>query len=115
MLSARRRTAAQQGRLPQVPSTLLPDRTDSSPVPAASPGLGQFASRQSLLDKDSILRPFQGMSDDDKRRKLAARIEQLRRQAPGSLRAHTQLVHRTDEDEPQVAYRHHAEWCRILE
>lgn len=89
----------------------LPERVDGSAQQRAMLELQS----QLLPSRDALLKPFKDLDDEAKRRKLAARLEKLRREAPTSLRAHTQLIHRTDTGEPQVAFRHHAEWVRIAE
>lgn len=69
-------------------------------------------------DSATILRPFQGLTEDEKRFRLAMRLEQLRRQAPTSLRAHAQFCHRIETDTgdaPMVAARHHATIVEKLE
>lgn len=50
-----------------------------------------------------------------KREKLARHIHELYEAAPNSLRAHTQLFHRTPEDSRIVPARHHQEWVDVLE
>lgn len=68
-----------------------------------------------VLDQERILKPFEGLSENDKRLLLAKRLEQLRRRAPTNLRASAQFIHRTDDDLPLVTARHHSIWVRILE
>jgi predicted phage terminase large subunit-like protein len=51
----------------------------------------------------------------EQRQVLARRVEALRRAAPYSLMAHTQLIHRDSEGRPIVPARHHFEWVRIME
>jgi predicted phage terminase large subunit-like protein len=58
---------------------------------------------------------IQQLPEDAQRKLMTWRLNVLARQAPTSLRAHTQLVHRTDNDVPMVAFRHHDEWVRVLE
>jgi predicted phage terminase large subunit-like protein len=55
------------------------------------------------------------LSTEEKRKLLAGRLEQLRRAAPQSLAAHSQLVHRTDSGAPMIPARHHAEWVRMFQ
>lgn len=66
-----------------------------------------------------MLAPFQGLTDDEKRFRLALRLEQLRREAPTSLRAHAQFCHRVEDpqggDVPMVPARHHAKMVDTLE
>lgn len=71
--------------------------------------------RATTPDLHALLAPFNGLTEQEKRLRLAQRMEQLRRQAPERLRAHAQFVHRTDDDLPLVAARHHAKWAEILE
>ncbi len=61
-----------------------------------------------------VLEALQGRSDDEKRKALKIRLEQLRRAAPTDFTAHSLYCHRDSEDRPLQFARHHQIWADLL-
>lgn len=55
------------------------------------------------------------LSEKEKRKKLAARLEWLRRNTPTRLDSYGQFIMRTEQNRPIVAQRHHAMLCHYLQ